>query len=118
VARGGVTGDGEGDLREHLRRFAAARPNGWNHDDWLGLLDELRGHGHDISNPDAVGATLERERLLLVLEGVDGLGPRRAQTLATRFETLYSLRHAGASEIASAARLPLPLATRVAESVR
>lgn len=101
-------------LREHLRQFARSRPDGWGHDDWIGLLDELRGHGHDVSDPEAVGMQLEREHLMHRLEDVDGLG-RKSGALADRFGTLYSLRHASVDDIAGVKGMDRQLAERIKE---
>ncbi|MEW5931923.1 MAG: helix-hairpin-helix domain-containing protein, partial [Gemmatimonadota bacterium] len=109
---GGAGGGGSHGIGDHLRQFARSRPEGWGHDDWLGLLEELRGHGHDVSDESAVGRQLERERLLHQLEGVDGLGDR-AGALAERFGTLYSLRHAGVDEIAGVQGIDRETAERI-----
>lgn len=105
-------------LRKDLRAFAATRPQGWNHEEWTGLLAQLRERGHDISDPDAIGSMLERERLSALLEGVPGLGPKRVQAITERFDALWRLRNASADEISREANLPLPLAEKIAEVVR
>ncbi|HEX5727125.1 MAG TPA: helix-hairpin-helix domain-containing protein [Longimicrobiaceae bacterium] len=105
------------DLREDLRAFAAGRPEGWSHDDWLAFVNHLRERGHDVSDPDAVGRSLERERLAAVLEAVPGLGPRRIEALVSRFDTLWSLRQAHVDDIARVPGIPRALAERVAVSL-
>ena len=115
---GGGAGGGAGHgLGDHLRQFARSRPQGWGHGEWLGLLEELRGHGHDVSDEGAVGRQLERERLVQQLEGVSGLGDR-ADALADRFGTLYSLRHAGVDEIAGVQGMDRQTAERIREHLR
>lgn len=104
-------------LQADLRSFAAARPGGWNHDEWLGFLDSLRASGHDCSDPEAIGASLERERLYVVLDGIEGVGPKRVQALAERFGTLWSARHASVEELV-AAGLQRAAAERVAGELR
>jgi hypothetical protein len=102
------------DLREDLRAFVAAQPSGWGHEDWLAFLDHLGERGHDTSDPDAIGLLLERERLAALLERVQGMGPRRIQSVVERYDTIWSARHADVDEIAA-----LPLMTRaLAEKVR
>lgn len=105
-------------LREDLRDFASARPSGWGHEDWLAFLDSLKERGHDTSEPDAIGRKLERERLAVVLSTVPGLGPKRVETLVERFETLWSMRHAGVDEVASAPGIPRSLAEKVVAELR
>ena len=100
-------------LRADLREFASARPEGWNHDDWVGFLDHLRGRGHDVSDSDEVGMSLERERLTVQLEQVPGMGPRRVEALVGRFHTLYSLRQADVDSVAEVPGMNRALAERV-----
>jgi hypothetical protein len=110
------TSDGV-DLKKALRDFAAARPDGWNHDDWIHFLEDLKARGHNINDRDAVGRMLERERLGVLLEKVPGMGPQRIQKLADKFGTVWRLRDASTDEIADAANLPRALAEKVREAV-
>jgi len=112
AARGRAAEPAAPDLRGDLRTFARARPDGWGHHDWLGLLDDLRSRGHDVSDGDAVGMQLERERLLHQLEEVPGLG-RKSEALVARFETVYSLRQASVDEVAAVKGVNRDLAERV-----
>ena len=105
-------------LRLDLRAFAQARPAGWGHDDWLSFLDVLKERGHDTSDTDAIGLQLERERLAVVLSEVQGLGPRRVESLVTRFDTVWSLRHASVDDVAAVQGIPRSLAERIVEHVR
>lgn len=105
-------------LRDDLRDFASARPSGWGHEDWLAFLDTLKERGHDTSEPDAIGRKLERERLAVVLSTVPGLGPKRMEALVERFETLWSMRHASADEVAAVPGIPRSLAEKVVAEVR
>lgn len=104
-------------LAAALRGFAAERPGGWSHDDWLRLLHDLRERGLDVSDPDAVGRRLEAERLALVLGRVRGMGPRRVAAVVERFGTVWELRHAPVDEIAAVPNVPRALAERVREEV-
>ncbi|MBW3656390.1 MAG: hypothetical protein KY444_09790 [Gemmatimonadetes bacterium] len=99
-------------LQADLRAFAIARPGGWNHEDWLGFLDWLRQKGHDVASTEEIGSRLERERLGVVLGGIQGIGPKRVEALVNRFHTLYSARHASVEEFAGAG-LPRADAERV-----
>jgi excinuclease ABC subunit C len=103
----------DSNLRADLREFVSARPKGWNHDQWLGLLDDLRGRGHDVSDASSVGMSLERERLAVQLEQIPGMGPRRVEALVGRYHTLYSLRQADAAELAELPGMNRALAERV-----
>ena len=106
------------DLRSDLRAFASARPEGWNHDDWLSFLAHLQQRGHDTEDADAIGLQLERERLGVLLERVQGMGPRRVQTLVERYDTCWSLRHADLDELARLPGMNRALAERVKQEVR
>jgi hypothetical protein len=105
-------------LQADLRAFAQARPGGWNHDDWVAFLADLGTRGHDVSDAETIGSRLEQERLAVVLGAVPGLGPKRVQSLVERFHTLWSIRHAGADEVAAVSGMTRPLAERVAEHLR
>ena len=105
------------DLQGDLREFAKGRPQGWNHDDWLGFLEHLKSRGHNIHDHEAIGAMLERERINVLLSKVPGLGPQRVNALAEKFESVWRLREASAEEIASAARLPRELSKQVVEAL-
>lgn len=102
------------DLRADLRAFAAARPEGWGHEDWLSFLDHLRTRGHETGDDAQVGRLLERERLGVLLERIPGMGPRRVQAVVERFETAYS---AGRSDVDELAALP-GMNRALAEKVR
>lgn len=115
-AKGG-TRNKAGDLQTELHEFASARRDGWSHDDWLGLLDRLRERGHDTDDPERIGSLLERERLAVMLAGVQGMGPRRVEALLQRFGSVWALRNAGVDEIAATPQIPRSLAERVAREV-
>jgi hypothetical protein len=101
------------DLKKDLREFAAGRPQGWSHDDWLSFLEDLQSRGHNIEEREEIGRALERERLDIALEKVGGVGPQKRRALVERFGTLWSLRNASAEDIASAGNLPQDVAQRV-----
>jgi len=96
-------GGSEGGLQGELRSFVTAHPHGWNHEDWHGLLGRLQQGGHDVSDHSRIGMELEKERLVQTLEQkkVQGLGPSKIRSIADRFGTVWSLRHASVDEIAS-----------------
>jgi hypothetical protein len=104
-------------LRADLRAFVDARPAGWNHDDWIGFLDHLRGRGHDVSDSAGVGMQLERERLTACLEQVPGMGTKRVDTIVDRYHTLYSARHADVDELAGLPGMNRALAERVRQTL-
>jgi len=116
--RGGGRKGGPGpDLQGDLREFAGARPQGWSHDDWLHFLDYLKERGHDTGDADEIGRRLERERIALALEGVEGLGPRRMEALEQRFGSLWHLRQASADEIAALPSINRGVAQRIREKL-
>ncbi len=53
-----------------------------------------------------------------MLAAVPGLGPKRVEALVARYETLWSMRHADAGEVARIPGIPRALAERVVEEVR
>lgn len=105
-------------LQADLRAFAIARPSGWNHEDWMAFLGHLSEKGHDVSDQQTIGARLERERLAVALEGIEGLGPKRVHALVERFQTLWSMRHAQSADVATVAGMTRPLAERVVQQLR
>lgn len=105
------------DLRSDLRDFVRQNPQGWGHDEWTGLLGRLRERGHQ-GNEEQIGSALERERLAMKLEEMEGVGPQRVKSLVDRFGTLYSLRHAAADEVAEAAKIPRELAEKITRTLR
>jgi hypothetical protein len=106
------------DLQKALRDFAAARPNGWNHDDWENFLQELQSRGHNINDREQIGAMLEKERVAVVLGKVPGVGPQRVRSIADKFGSVWQLREAGPEAIAREAGVPRQLADRISEAVR
>jgi hypothetical protein len=105
------------DLKEDLRAFVQARPAGWGHGDWVSFLDHLAERGHDTTDPDAIGLLLERERLWALLEGVQGMGPRRIQAVVERYDTIWSAHHASVDEIATLAGMNRSLAEKVRQAL-
>jgi hypothetical protein len=104
-------------LQADLRAFAIARPAGWNHDDWTNFLGHLAERGHDVSDHGSIGIRLERERLAVALEAIEGLGPKRVHALVERFQTLWSMRHADAGAVQTVPGMTRPLAERVVQQM-
>lgn len=102
-------------MTARLQTFVEAHPEGWNHEEWLGLLADLEGEGVDVSEHDDIGARLERTRLEWELKrrSVAGLGPKRIEALGKRFGTLWRLRHASADEIARVPSMNRQIAEKV-----
>ena len=116
---GGAGGGSRGpDLRANARRFVSTRPQGWNHDEWLSFLEDLRQRGHNVEDRDAVGDLLERERLAVILEKVPGIGAQRVRAISQQYSNVWRLKDASADELARDAKIPRPLAERILESVR
>jgi hypothetical protein len=115
--RGTASSAAQPDLGRHLRQFIAEHPTGWGHDDWLALLGQLRAQGHDVEDPDAIGATLERERLSAVLGRVNGMGAQRIRSLSERYGSLWNLRQAGVEDLARSSRLPRAVAERIQSAI-
>ena len=105
------------DLREDLRAFVQARPAGWDHGDWVTFVDHLRERGHDTRDPDAIGLLLERERLWARLAAIQGMGPRRIETLVERYDTIWSAHHAEVDELATLPGMNRSLAEKVRQAL-
>jgi len=111
---------GGSDLQKRLRDFVTQNPNGWGHDQWQGLLGQLRESGVDVSDEGRIGMELEQQRLLHALEQkqISGLGQAEVRGLADRFGTLWSLRHASIDEIQSVSGMDRQKAEKVQEAIR
>lgn len=107
-------------MLKQIRAFIQAHPEGWGHQEWLGLLSDLEAAGVDVSDSEEIGATLERERLAAGLKGlqVKGLGPKRVEALVGEYRTLWNLRQASAEDVAEIRTVPGDVAERVVEAVR
>jgi len=99
-------------LDVEIRRFVQEHPNGWGHGDWLGFVDHLGESGHTVPDTDSLGLALERERLMLTVQGcrIVGLGPKRTEAVCDAFVSVHNLRSAGPEEIAGRAGIPMSLA--------
>jgi hypothetical protein len=86
-------------IADEARRFVASHPDGWNHEAWLGFLDNLREAGVDTSDPDAIGCQLERERLGQSLRGVNGLGQARIDALVSRHGSCWNVAQQSVEEL-------------------
>ncbi len=106
-------------MTDRIGAFIEAHPEGWNHQQWLGLLEELEQDGVDVSEPEAVGLELERERLAWQLRRLEvkGLGPKRVDAVANKFKTFWSLRQASVTDIAEIKTIPPALAEAVFEAI-
>lgn len=106
----------EKDMKGIIKEFYEAHQAGWNHEEWLGLLDQLAGLGHDVSNPDSIGLGLERERVEASVRGlgIRGLGPRRIEAIADQFASLEALRAAGPEDIKGRTGIPAKIAGEIA----
>jgi hypothetical protein len=117
-ARAKTASRGGPDLRADARGFVSGRPQGWNHDEWLGFLEDLRQRGHNVEDRDAIGSLLERERLGVMLEKVPGIGAQRVRSIADHYGNVWRLKDASADELSRDAKIPRPLAERILDSVR
>ena len=102
-------------MSARLSQFVESHPAGWNHDEWLALLADLGQGGTDVSNPDAIGAELEKTRVTWELKrrGIPGLGRKRLDAIATRFGTLSELQNATVDELARVPGMNRALAEKV-----
>jgi hypothetical protein len=102
-------------MSARLNQFVESHPTGWTHEEWLALLADLGEGGTDVSNPDAIGAELEKTRVTWELKrrGIPGLGPKRLDAIATRFGTMRELRDATVEELARVPGMNRALAEKV-----
>jgi hypothetical protein len=107
-------------LSHHIQYFLVDHRDGWNHDDWLAFLHRLEEAGEDTSDPESIGAAMERAHLQTTLEHLDisGLGPKRIEALTNTYGSLGQLQRTASVHIADETRIPVALATRVLEQVR
>jgi len=107
-------------MNERLREFVERHPDGWNHEEWTGLLAELEQSGADVTDPQRVGLALEKTRLEweLARRSVKGLGPKRSEALAERFGTVWSLRQASVDEVAQVPTINRSLAEKVVQAMQ
>jgi hypothetical protein len=107
-------------LNDALKDFVFSHPDGWGHTEWEQFLDALRRNALEVRDEVAIGAALERERLLATLERitVKGLGPKRRAALADRFGRLWDLQQASADEVARGSGIPRAAAEELLRAVR
>ena len=107
-------------MKERLREFVERHPDGWNHQEWTGLLAELERSGAETTDPERVGRALERTRLEweLARRSVKGLGPKRSEALAERFGTLWRLRQASVDDVAQVPTINRSLAEKVVQAMQ
>jgi Helix-hairpin-helix domain len=110
----------ENGFRGRLKDFVVAHGEGWNHHEWLAFLTDLTDSGFDTSDPDRIGAALERERVSALLREapVKGFGPKRRDAVADRFATVWSLRHASVDDLAEVPGVPRGLAEALHAALR
>jgi len=99
-------------MKKQLKAFVERHPDGWSHEDWMGLLAELEQSGTDVSDAALVGLELEKTRLAWELgrRSVKGLGPKRREALVGRFQTLWELKQASVDELAETPTITRDLA--------
>jgi hypothetical protein len=104
-----------GDMSARLNAFVESHPTGWNHEEWLALLADLGEGGTDVSDPDAIGAELEKARLTWELKrrAVPGLGRKRLEAISNRFGTLAELENATVDDLARVPGMNRALAEKV-----
>ena len=107
-------------MKSRLRAFVEDHPEGWNHEDWVGLLAELEAGGADVGDAAKVGRALEKTRLEWELDrrAVKGLGPKRSQALVAHFETIWSLRQASVDDVAGVPTITRGLAEKVVQAIQ
>lgn len=107
------------EVQEKLRDFVVGHPDGWNHQDWIGLLGDLESAGVDAGQSEDIGLMLEQERLTIFLSGtgVKGLGPKRREAVVSRFGRLWDLEHATVDEVAAVPGVSRSLAESLVQAL-
>jgi hypothetical protein len=101
------------DLQKDLQRFVVEHPQGWGHEQWLGLLESLRSRGYSVDEPERIGTLLERERLAARLKKIPGVGRQRIQALVDRYGSIWNLCNADIADLAQSIKAPRSLAERI-----
>ncbi|MDH3207586.1 MAG: helix-hairpin-helix domain-containing protein [Gemmatimonadota bacterium] len=106
-------------MQDRLKTFVERHPEGWNHDEWLGLLSELEREEQNVPEPAAVGRELEMMRLERELDrrAVRGIGPKRRAALVDRFGSFGGLRTASVDDVAQVPSITRALAEKVIRAV-
>lgn len=106
-------------ISREIRAFVETHRDGWNHHEWMGLIDHLGVLGCDTSDPDAIGLALEQERVRdrLRSSGIKGLGPKRIDAVAREFPYLIGLQSTEEAEIAARTGIPRKLAKEIRHRV-
>ena len=107
-------------MDKHLDAFIDTHREGWSHDEWLALLNDLRHEGVDVSDSEAIGVQLERRRRARVRADLEirGLGEKRIGAIVDRFGTLWAVRHAAADDVSEIRTIPASLAEKVVAAFR
>ena len=107
-------------MKERLQAFVEGHPEGWDHADWMALLEDLEASGADVGDATKVGRALEKTRLEWELSrrAVKGLGSKRSEALVDRFETLWSLRQASVDDVADVPTITRSLAEKVVRAMQ
>ena len=108
-------------MKQHLNAFIESHPEGWGHEQWLGLLADLEENGFDVGDPTALGYELENQRLAWELRRreIPGLGPKRIAAVVGHFGTLWRLQHAKVEDFEGIKRsVPGKVAEKVLAAVR
>lgn len=83
----------------------------------FGLIAHIRDEAHRFAIAGH-RSKRSRKRLQSVLEGIQGVGPKRRRLLLTHFGGIKGLRQASASEIATLPGVSLALAEKIVEALK
>ena len=107
-------------MKDRLRAFVERHPEGWNHEQWEALLEELGQNGSKVGDPTEIGLALEKTRLEweLARRSLKGLGPKRREALVDRYETLWRLKQAPVEDVAEVPTITRSLAEQVVQAIQ
>jgi hypothetical protein len=104
-------------VEAELRRFVDEHPDGWDHEQWISLVESLRERGHESHDPNGIGARLEGVRLAARVTGIPGVGSHRIRTLVDRYGSIWNVRAATADDLARSLHAPRKVAERVLDGL-
>lgn len=102
-------------LAAELQQFVSEHRDGWGDREWTTLLNRLHEQGHDLSSVDTIGLELEKQRLRARLSAanIPNLGPRRIDSIVSRYQTIWALKRQRIEDVAIDCKVTAEIAQMV-----